>query len=119
MPKTFIIVKTQFQAFHNWPNAPEEVKFLRNPHRHIFYVTVKFIVHHDDRDKEFFIEKRKLDNFLSGCYGPGLMTGKSCEMLCKEIADYSKADFVSVFEDNENGAEYYRTYEHWPTSPKV
>jgi len=85
----------------------------------MFYVTVRYKVDHDDRFLEFFIEKRKLDQFILDCYMNKELPGKSCEMMCKDIADYLEADYVSVFEDNENGAEYYRTYEHFPTSPKV
>jgi len=39
----YIIIKTQFEALHCWPDCPyEDVEFLKNSHRHIFYVTVKF-----------------------------------------------------------------------------
>ena len=35
MSKTYIIVKTQFEAMHHWPDVPEELKevqFLKDPH---------------------------------------------------------------------------------------
>jgi len=33
-------ITTQFEGIHKYPNAPDEMAFLRFDHRHIFHVTV-------------------------------------------------------------------------------
>jgi hypothetical protein len=114
MSETYIIIKDQFPALHAWLDCPyEEVAFLRNPHRHIFFVQVKIEVFHDDRDVEFFMVKRVLSNLLLNLFSNRFLGSKSCEMLCTEIRDIFYLNYpndiiihsVSVFEDNENGAE--------------
>jgi hypothetical protein len=106
--ETTITVKTQFEGFHRYPNAPKEVSFLRHIHRHLFYVQATLSVSHDDRDLEFFIVKRNLEKFTQTLH---LLEDKSCEMLAKAILQYLMQSYfnldyyeVSVFEDNENGS---------------
>jgi len=103
--KSFVIIKTSFPAVHSWPGCPfDDVAFLRTPHRHVFHVTVKFLVYHNDRDIEFIRKKIEIDAFLLSYKNKDLgMT--SCEMLCEQIQGTFGADYVSVFEDDENGAE--------------
>lgn len=106
---TLIVVKSQFEGIHAWPDCPhDDVGFLRHPHRHIFHVTLKIKVSHDDRELEFIRVKRKLNYFLN-TFDINL-TSTSCEMLAKEIGTYFfpfPVYMVSVFEDGENGAEVY------------
>ncbi len=105
---TNIIVKSQFTALHHWPNCPfDEVSFLKNKHRHIFYITIKAKVNHNDRDLEFFMVKKELDKFLQAySYDLGAM---SCEMICEDIlSKFSYINYACVMEDNENGSEIYR-----------
>jgi len=103
-----ITVKTQFEGFHRYIDAPEEVKFLSYPHRHIFYVEAEFEVDHNDRDLEFFIMKRKIDKIIKNYITIG--NAGSCEMIAERIADKLQ-EFpllkISVSEDNENYATYY------------
>ena len=108
--KRFIVIRTQFEAMHCWPECPiEEVSFLRHPHRHMFHVEVKIPVTHSDRDKGFIVEKRKLDNFLRLLAGADKDLGRiSCEDICDKIKEeMGYASMISVFEDGENGAEVY------------
>lgn len=101
-----IVIKTSFEAIHNWPDCPiEEVSFLKHPHRHIFHVKMKWDVSHNDRDIEFIQAKRKVDNFVEWHWAGKNIGAKSCEMLAQTLLDLFNASFVSVFEDNENGAE--------------
>lgn len=109
--QTNIIVNTQFTALHSWDtcNIPE-VMYLKNLHRHVFHVTVKFKVNHDDRDLEFFCVKKDLNTFLKYNFEGKELLGVSCEMLAIKILDYAKlispgACYVRVMEDNECGAE--------------
>jgi hypothetical protein len=109
--QTSIIVKTQFVAYHCWPDCPyKEVAFLKNRHRHVFFVEVK-IPTTEDRQLEFFMVKTKLNNFLFGEYMESDLGSMSCESIAKEIARYLSSYYeipnvsVKVFEDDENGAE--------------
>lgn len=99
--KTLIEIKTSFTGFHRWINAPEEVKFLREWHRHQFGILVQFEVELLNREKEFFIEKTKIDKYLKDTY-EGKYFEESCEMIAKHIFEFFKADYVRVDEDNQN-----------------
>ena len=101
------ICKFQFEGFHQWSGAPEEVAFLRNRHRHIFHCEVAISQEHDNRDIEFFTFKKELKSGI-----PLYIRGEndSCEMIGQRIKDMVERDhpgrivIVQVFEDNENGA---------------
>lgn len=101
-----IWVTTQFEGFHRYPDAPEEVSFLRNDHRHLFKVKVWIQVTHDDRDIEFFIFKRQVESMLTG----GQMNYKSCEMMSDDLFDQISALYpfrevwIEISEDGENGS---------------
>lgn len=104
-----IIVKTQFEDQHKWEDAPDEVSFLRNLHRHIFYVEVECDVTHDDRELEFFMVKRVLDKLIQDHILP-MPSTKSCEQMGNRLKDllrqrYAREFTVRIFEDNENGVE--------------
>lgn len=99
-----------FEGIHCWPECPfEEVKYLRDPHRHLFYIKAYKTVHHDDRDVEFIMLKHQIENYMHATYPGGQLGRKSCEMLAEELI--RKFDLVAcdVSEDNENGA--YIRYE--------
>lgn len=101
----YIVIKTEFEAIHCWPDCPfDDVDFLRYPHRHVFHVTVKWKVQHDDRDKEFIMMKRQVEQYLK------ILGNNIGSLSCEQLADkihwvFPDSTFVSVFEDNENGAE--------------
>lgn len=102
--KRFITIKFNFEGIHFYPDAPEEVSFLRNPHRHIFYAEVTIQVKHDNRELEFFMVKNKLQKKFAG----GYLGSKSCEMMAAEIIYYvvelygDRKIVCSVSEDLEN-----------------
>lgn len=98
-----IYVKTQFEAFHRWIDAPEEVAFLRNWHRHVFHVKVSLCVQHNNRDIEFFMFRRLLDAFISRTFA-GQNLEYSCETIAYLLASEFDAFSVEVSEDGENGA---------------
>lgn len=97
-------------GLHRYPNAPEEVAYLRNEHRHIFKFKVGITVWHDDREIEFHMMKNRLQALYDG--GILQLNHKSCEMLAHEliaqirgIYDCSQRDIsVEVSEDGECGA---------------
>ena len=104
-----IKIKTQFVDFHRWPKAPEAVKFLRNLHRHIFYVVVKIQVWDDDRELEYFTIKELVDKIIKEDIII-MNEAKSCEMMAATMLDLIEAFLpdrfisVEVNEDNENGS---------------
>lgn len=106
---TNIIINLQIEGIHNWENCDiSEVSFLKYPHRHIFYITCKKEVYHDDRDIEIIMFKRDIENYLKTTYGNICIFGsKSCEMIAKELLTTFSLNYCSVLEDNENGAEIY------------
>lgn len=103
----FIFVKFQKEGIHSYPDAPDEVAFLRNPHRHMFHFKVTLSVTHDDRDIEFIMLKRELEGLYTGVMS---VNYQSCEMLAGDLIKYINEKYpgrhgsVEVNEDNENGA---------------
>jgi hypothetical protein len=104
--KIFLIIRTQFDASHNWPLCDiAEVDFLRYPHRHVFHVEAKMQVEGNDREREFIVEKRQLEEYLRKDYSGRHFEGMSCEMICLDILDcFPHFYSVAVFEDGENGS---------------
>jgi len=100
------IVKLQVEGFHFWENAPKEVRFLSNKHRHIFYITVYIEQQHNERDVEYIMFKHWLKENLPVIDGP-----QSCEIIASYIKKLVEVKFnnnrkvkVQVMEDGENGA---------------
>ena len=114
MKKTFkenIIISTSFPAVHCWPACDiEEVSFLKNPHRHIFRVTLKVPVNHGDREIEFLHLKEQVNEFIRRHLAGKDLGNMSCENLCDVFAHETEAVYCSVMEDGENGAEAYYEY---------
>jgi len=100
-----IYIKTQFEGFHNYPEAPDEVYFLRNVHRHIFHVKVWIEVKHNNRDVEFFLFKAFVEKLIEKTF----LDNKSCEMIADELSVCIKNKYpgrdlwIDVSEDGENG----------------
>lgn len=105
---TTVIVQFEIDGFHNYLEAPYEVKFLANPHRHSFIVKCGYKVNHDNRDKEIFICRDMVRDYLYESYGnPCLFENMSCEMIAKDILEFSLVDgmvWCEVWEENTGGA---------------
>jgi hypothetical protein len=103
-----IFVTWQKEGIHRYPDAPAGVEFLKHPHRHIFHFRASLAVSHNERDVEFILFKRELENLYSG--GTMEVDHKSCETLAEELIEYivnaypNRAVEVEVSEDGENGA---------------
>lgn len=108
--KSSIVVRTSFEGIHRFADAPQEVGFLREPHRHIFSVEVEMEVFHDDRELEFIMVKHNLNKFL---FSKPFGIRSSCEQMANEIIEFlvsiygKRQMIVGVFEDNENGGRVY------------
>jgi hypothetical protein len=106
--KKRIFVTTQFEGFHCWPNAPEEVSFLRDMHRHIFHVRCELSVNHNDRDVEFILFKRELDYKIKQIHKESDTATWSCEKWASTLLTDLNLTMCEVSEDGENGAAIYR-----------
>lgn len=103
---TSIIVNLQFEGIHCWPSCPiEEVKYLRDPHRHMFHICLKKKVEHVDRDIEIIQFKHRVLEYLSEEYPNRDLGSTSCEMLAAKLVAKFGLSYCSVLEDGENGAE--------------
>jgi hypothetical protein len=112
--KTSIVVSLQVEGTHSWPECPiEEVAFLKNDHRHIFFIQCKKTVTHTDRQVEIIQLKRRIQAFLVDQYSNTNDTNSlvclfgrmSCEDIAYRLFYQFNLSFCSVLEDNENGAE--------------
>jgi hypothetical protein len=54
------------------------------------------------RQVQNYLQKYYRNDYQCHFFGP-----KSCEMIAKELLDQFDCVYVSVWEDNENGAECY------------
>lgn len=116
MKKT-VTACTKFEGIHCWPEAPDEVKFLRVPHRHMFGIRVEIEVNTNDRDIEFIMVKHVIDHWLGLQYDDTSnvwqMGRLSCEQVAEMVIDLVQQKFdkgkkrtisCTVDEDGENGA---------------
>ena len=105
-----IVVKLQTEGIHYWAGCDiDEVRFLKDPHRHIFHIRVEQEVTHEDRDIEIIEFKRDIetainDEFWDDNFRCNYFFDMSCESIAKWIKIRFNADLVEVLEDNENGA---------------
>lgn len=105
----FIKVRTQFEGFHCWKEAPALVSFLRNKHRHLFKVEAMIEVFENDRELEYFMVKQFLDELITE-YIVSMEETESCEMMAECFLDYLEAKYrsrriqVEVSEDGENSS---------------
>lgn len=102
-----IYVRFERKGFHQYPDAPEQVEYLKQRHRHLFKFEVGVEVYHDDRDIEFHMFQQEIENLFEGTLE---IDNKSCEMLCRDIGEYVTSTYpgryvyVNVSEDGECGA---------------
>lgn len=115
-PERFIMVNFQFEFEHRWPEAPPEVHFLRHKHRHMMHVRVLISVQHNDRELEFIMVKRDLQQWVEKSKGSWPLR-TSCEDIAQMLTQYIRHQYgsdrfvqITVLEDGENGAviRWYR-----------
>lgn len=107
--KLSICVINQFDALHKFKDAPEEVSYLRNLHRHTFIVTSKIEVFHEDRELEFYMVKDYIKTLLDDTSSLG--GNMSCENICSYVLQNLKNKYgtnrdyiISCSEDGQNKA---------------
>lgn len=110
-PNKMIWVTFRKEGIHKYPAALtdpnlKDVDFLGYPHRHMFHFKVWIEVFHDDRDIEFILFKRWLENLFNGTLE---LNFKSCEMIADDLYYEIKAKhpgrdiWIEISEDGENG----------------
>jgi hypothetical protein len=100
--KRSVIVTLQVEGFHHWPDAPDDVAFLRYPHRHTFHIEACKAVEHNNRDIEIILMKRSIQRYLlsyNGDFGQ-----LSCEDIAERLINEFGLLYCRVLEDGENGA---------------
>lgn len=118
--QTTVFCKTKFEGVHCYPGAPDEVAYLRQPHRHMFGIEVNIDVFDADRELEFIMLKHKVDAWLRkhlNELGVWEMETLSCEQVAMQLISYLTTEYCSegpnrqiivvVDEDGENGATVY------------
>lgn len=112
-----VYAKVSFEGIHCWPDAPDEVKFLRSPHRHIFNVKASVEVTQNNREIEFIMLGHRLKELFKGLAandenGVWNMGTVSCEDVAEMAMAYIRYKLglpdemyisVQVDEDGENG----------------
>lgn len=105
-----IFVTCQKEFIHRYVDAPEEVYFLREWHRHILHIKLEIEVFHDDRELEFILIKRELESYLD-TLDLNSPSNLSCETVARFILEHFQAEYgfqrnatITVSEDGENGS---------------
>jgi len=102
-PRQYIEVRFQVVGYHNWPDAPDDVDFLRGRHRHTFHFRIRMLVEHGNRALEFITVRNRLEwtvRSLDGDFG-----SRSCEQLAEWL--YGRSNYshsiteIGVSEDGE------------------
>jgi len=59
-----IEIRLRMPGFHCWPTAPSPVEFLSARHRHTFHIRVRIEVEHSDRNVEFILFRKEVEDFV-------------------------------------------------------
>jgi hypothetical protein len=111
--KQEVFCTLQIEGIHRWANCPfQEVDYLRDPHRHVFWIKAFKEVNHDDRDVEFIMLKHEMEQYLWDLFYSSTLKlhdfgGYSCEWIAANLIERFDLLRCEVSEDNENGAIVY------------
>ena len=103
-----VIIRIEIEGFHYYPNAPKVVDFLSSNHRHTFIIKCGYKVEDLNREKEIFIEREYIKEYLNEAYGiPCQFGAMSCEMIASELLQYGMPEqmvWCEVWEESTGGA---------------
>jgi hypothetical protein len=116
--KTRVFATVRFEGFHHWPDAPVEVAFLRDLHRHIFHVRAEVLVSNRSadlgrystakeknlREVEFILLGRRVSREIERIHVTQDTSCWSCERWATTLLDNLNLDRCEVSEDGENGS---------------
>ncbi len=102
--RKYIQVNLQVEGLHHWQECDlKDVLYLKNLHRHIFYIKAIKEVSHNNRDIEIILFKNSIRKYLQETY-QGNFGNMSCEDIAEDVLRKFDCNIVEVLEDNENGA---------------
>lgn len=116
---TLVKVRNEIEMVHLFSKADpaSPTYFLGYPHRHVFKITSKIQVFHEDREIEFFALKQRVQEELAKFKNTRNHTDFSCETLADYLLEFIEEVFgsrmieIEVSEDGENSAivgNYFR-----------
>lgn len=101
-----------FDFIHRYRDAPAEVQYLRNLHRHMLNIEVTVEVFHTDREIEFYMMKDKIDKAVKNHQ---FDDNASCETVAVFLMDVITSSYgsnrfrkIKVQEDNNGYATYIK-----------
>lgn len=112
--KRYIVVTTEFDGLHSWPEG--EPEYLRNPHRHTFTIRAVLGVERNDRELEIITVKNNIEQAVYNNWGPRTrgfvydLGRRSCEDIAEYIVGWLQKAYgdryctVEVMEDGRLGA---------------
>ena len=107
-----VVTKNYIEGLHYWREAPPNLDYLRNKHRHIFHIICSWEVFDDNRQMEIIETQNMIDNYFKKYYNNKYnmcdFENMSCEQMCNELLEqYSNKGLkqVTVLEDGYGGAE--------------
>lgn len=110
MSEAVVWARFRITGFHRWADAASHREYLGQRHRHLFGVTVRVPVEHDDRAVEFHDLLDAARDAWPGLEGDD-MGARSCEALARVVGTTLIHRLrvpwvdVEVTEDDECGAE--------------
>ena len=97
----YVICALQMEGFHCWPEADGELAYLKNSHRHIFFITAEFPVR--NAIKRYLLSKYGDED--GACH----FGRRSCEDIAAEILNqFENSTSCTVLEDGFGGARVVR-----------
>ena len=109
MKQVFVYITDTAEFIHQYVDAPDEVYYLRYPHRHLAHIKITIEVFHDDREIEFIMLKHKVHHYIDHLERS---LKCSCEMFADMLLSYLQDEYgknrdikIEVNEDDENGCE--------------
>ena len=100
-----VLIDFDIEGFHNYPESPKEVEFLKYPHRHLFQIKMGFEVTDSNREIEIFIMTDVVKEYINSKYGtPAQFQNMSCEHIAEDLLNKFNSKFVEVLEDSKGGA---------------
>lgn len=107
--KYYVITSNKIDGMHCWKDAPEKFNYLKNEHRHIFYIRCWFSVTDTDREIEINEQQSIIERAVKKHYGNAIGTGAYFGgMSCEDIARWCIEQFgcvaCEVLEDGFGGA---------------
>lgn len=104
-----IQIQFNVEGFHRYPDAPTQVFFLKERHRHTFRIAMGVRVTDLNREREIFLERERIKKLIRDeFYDPAEFKDMSCEHIAAWLLEKTDYDWASVWEEQTGGARVYR-----------